>query len=274
MPHQIEPISKPVLVNSIDKITTSIPRIPYDDSWGYERNHFLVNEDRYVRMTELAQGHLGDLNHRIIIDLGCCKGLLLERFNRFYKSCRLMGIEIIPEQAQMAKSKGIQVDYHRINHFDANDVMTCSLPYKENSFADLVFAGEIIEHIVDTESFLKEIYRTLKPGGCVVVSTPNVVSLINRLWVLLGKYPFGLEYKSVLNEGDFGHVRAFSGKVMVDLLSSVGFQNIHITGMNLLPVQLYLKIPPLFALSRFLDKSFPKLCKVLVASAEKPKTIS
>ena len=46
------------------------------------------------------------------------------------------------------------------------------LPFEAGSF-DVLVANEMIEHIADQEGFLKEAKRVLKPGGTLLVSTPN-----------------------------------------------------------------------------------------------------
>lgn len=45
----------------------------------------------------------------------------------------------------------------------------------EDNFIDCVFAVEIIEHLSDTylSATLNEIYRILKPGGYLIITTPN-----------------------------------------------------------------------------------------------------
>ncbi len=62
----------------------------------------------------------------------------------------------------------------------------CPLP--DNSY-DLIVAGEIVEHLFDTDGFARELYRILKPGGTLIISTPNLASWYNRLRLLRGKVP-------------------------------------------------------------------------------------
>ncbi|TAF34149.1 MAG: class I SAM-dependent methyltransferase [Cytophagales bacterium] len=58
-------------------------------------------------------------------------------------------------------------------------------PFKgleDNSF-DSVVTQQVIEHIEDDHLFLKEIKRVLKPGGCAVITTPNLkLSLTRNPW--------------------------------------------------------------------------------------------
>ncbi|MDX2305879.1 MAG: class I SAM-dependent methyltransferase [Microscillaceae bacterium] len=75
-------------------------------------------------------------------------------------------------------------------------------PFKgiaDNNF-DFVVSFQVIEHIVDDQSFVKEIHRVLKPGGSAIITTPNIkLSLTRNPWhvreytaedlkKLLGKY--------------------------------------------------------------------------------------
>lgn len=54
---------------------------------------------------------------------------------------------------------------------------------------DVVAAGEVIEHMLDEEIFLKECFRVLKKGGTLVLTTPNLAFWVNRLLVLMGRTP-------------------------------------------------------------------------------------
>ena len=52
---------------------------------------------------------------------------------------------------------------------------------------DTVFALEVIEHMIDTDVFLDRIHTCLKEKGLLVISTPNINNLRNRVLVPLGK---------------------------------------------------------------------------------------
>jgi ubiquinone/menaquinone biosynthesis C-methylase UbiE len=46
------------------------------------------------------------------------------------------------------------------------------LPFKNNSF-DYIVSSEVIEHVPDPKKAITELFRVLKPGGTIVLSTPN-----------------------------------------------------------------------------------------------------
>lgn len=74
-------------------------------------------------------------------------------------------------------------EYYDI-HFRQFNVERQAFPYADGSFDGVLFC-EIIEHLtVDPAAALFEIHRVLKPGGWVVVTTPNIASYYNilKLW--------------------------------------------------------------------------------------------
>ena len=81
-------------------------------------------------------------------------------------------------------------DYH-IERFALEDVNIVQLdlnahplPYPDASF-DLVTCSEVLEHVENYRAVLREIHRVLKPGGLMVVTTPNVLNMKSRLRYLV-----------------------------------------------------------------------------------------
>lgn len=81
-------------------------------------------------------------------------------------------VEISAEvSAKDPELKGKKVDYRVSTAYE--------LPLDDSS-VDIFFAGECIEQIDDTESFLQEVYRCLRPGGLAILTTPNARPFIYR----------------------------------------------------------------------------------------------
>ena len=71
------------------------------------------------------------------------------------------------------------------------DLETDAFDFKSDSF-DIVLSIEVLEHLRDPDNYLSEIRRVLKTGGIAVFSTPNVVSFVSRMRVLLGRLPVAI----------------------------------------------------------------------------------
>lgn len=112
-----------------------------------------------------------------ILEIGCCGGEYLEFLRK--KGWKVKGIEISKKAVQRAKSKGIDVKTYDVNK---------KIPFKDESF-DIIFAGELIEHVFDDVGFLNECHRLLKKGGGMIITTPNLLSLKNRVLMLFGFDP-------------------------------------------------------------------------------------
>lgn len=235
--------------------------------WGYADAPFLDNELRYTKMHRLLRKRAGDLGGKRILDLGSSRGQLLERFKR-YPDVTLQGLEIDPEEVEHGRKRGIEAVREYINAFDGTR-MVARLPFEDASY-DVVLAGEIIEHVVDTEGFLREIHRVLAPGGATVVTTPNVLWWKHRLRLLAGKYPDLLEHRLKYGD-DFGHVRIFTPGILAGMLGEVGFADIAVVGKRLGPLSTLTRTPP--AVARMLDRladRLPNLSDQMVAYGRKP----
>jgi SAM-dependent methyltransferase len=241
--------------------------IPYSPDWGYDERFFHDVEHRYTKMHRLLRTRYGDLSGVRIVDLGVSRGLLLERFRR-YRDAELDGIEIDPAEIEYSRRRGLEPARHFVNVFEGSR-MVARLPHEDTS-ADVVLAGEILEHIVDTEGFLREVHRVLRPGGALVLTTPNILWWKHRLALLAGRYPDALDYRIRYGD-DFGHVRAFAPGPLRELLDETGFVRLELVGNRLGPISTLASAPAPLALTldRLADR-YPALCETLVAYAARP----
>jgi 2-polyprenyl-3-methyl-5-hydroxy-6-metoxy-1,4-benzoquinol methylase len=104
-----------------------------------------------------------------LLDVGPCTGTFLVQARE--AGFEAHGIEINAGAAQYCRERlGLDV---------RAGVLT-SESYPESSF-DLVAMGDVIEHVPDPLATLSAVARVLKPGGHVIVSTPNIESAAGRL---------------------------------------------------------------------------------------------
>ncbi len=142
------------------------------------------------------------------LDIGCGDGGIAERIQNL--GINMYGIDVSHEQLKNAEKRGV--------HTQEGDIQK-TLPYNDNSF-DIVFAGEVIEHIADPRNFVTEINRILKTGGLFVVTTPNLAGFDNRIRLLFGKIPRCIE---PLSSHHYQHVRPFTFSSLEDFLNKGGF---------------------------------------------------
>ncbi|MEK7560631.1 MAG: class I SAM-dependent methyltransferase [Patescibacteria group bacterium] len=89
---------------------------------------------------------------------------------------------------------------------------------------DAIVTHDVIEHQRLPKLFLHRISMHLKPGGILQLSTPNVVNLLNRLRILLGRAPMGnIEEWYSESENFTGHIREYTLAELVAMFEWSGF---------------------------------------------------
>lgn len=94
-----------------------------------------------------------------------------------------------------------------------------ALPFRTASF-DLIVAGEVIEHLIEPLSFFEEAARCLKRPGRLLVSTPNLISMHDRLRVLAGLHP---RHVDPLHRYRRFHIRPMTRRQVQALAQEAGF---------------------------------------------------
>lgn len=104
-----------------------------------------------------------------ILDVGCSAGYFEHHFLRG-KVARAVGVDINDAAVRFAQSSVTGVEFYCCP--------SNALPFEDNSF-DKVLFEDVLEHVDDETGTLREIKRVLRPGGLLVLSTPN--DFLNRL---------------------------------------------------------------------------------------------
>lgn len=179
----------------------------------------LQNKLYQVKALKLAQKYLGKKKETKLLDIGCSDGSFAQYAGRLLRA-KTYGVDISAGAIKLAKTRlGVAMQHNGAD----------KLPFPDKSF-DLIFALEIIEHIYDTDFFLAEIHRVLKVGGKLILSTPNLASLKNRLKLLINGYPQYLEYSTT----GAGHIHLYTSPVLSGQLQQNGLQVIELRSANFL----------------------------------------
>src|SRR3989344_9373838 len=128
-----------------------------------------------------------------VLDLGSGDGLLLSLLKE--KGVAGEGLDISEEGVSKTRAKGIDASV-----FDFSN----KLPFSDSIF-DTVIMLDLLEHLYDPESLLKEAVRVSKKD--VIIGVPNFSSLPARLQMLFGKVPEN-------NHPKKGHIFWFNYKVL------------------------------------------------------------
>lgn len=102
-----------------------------------------------------------DITGKQFLDAGCGTGWVsAEAAARGAQVTSMdMGPELLKEVAKKAKTKTV-----------VGSIL--EMPFADNSF-DIVVSTEVIEHVTEPLKAIQEMHRVLKPGGVVVITTPN-----------------------------------------------------------------------------------------------------
>jgi 2-polyprenyl-3-methyl-5-hydroxy-6-metoxy-1,4-benzoquinol methylase len=100
-----------------------------------------------------------------LLDFGAGVGAFARELSRSFRLSKIVCADLLSRPADLPEG----VDWIQ---FDLND----SLPLPEASF-DAITAVEVIEHLENPRAVFRELERLLRPGGILVLSTPNQESL-------------------------------------------------------------------------------------------------
>ncbi|MGE0787170.1 MAG: methyltransferase domain-containing protein [Sandaracinaceae bacterium] len=213
-----------------------------------------VDADNRERVRLLLSGLADGTSRGRLLDVGCGDGRIAERIARL--GYEVTGLDASRENAELARTRGIDALVG-----DAAD----ALRFADGAFATVV-AGEIVEHLVDAQSFLREAARVLAPGGRLVVTTPNLAHLPDRLRFVLGKAPMQTQ---PLHPFLKLHIRPFAPDTLRASLVEAGFAVDRIESTMVVFARDPRDEDRVRLKSRTIARLFPSLGSTLIAWARK-----
>ena len=164
-----------------------------------------LNERRHRAHAKLLDA-VGTGNR--VLDVGCSSGYLARPLAA--RGNTIVGLELDPVAARAAEEFCELVL--------VGDVETMELPLEPGSF-DVVLGGDVIEHLRDPVATLARLRPFLRPGGRVVLSTPNVANWAIRLSLLSGRWRY--TDRGIL---DRSHTHLFTKATLAETLECAGYR--------------------------------------------------
>ncbi len=172
---------------------------------------FLSDEDRYIFKKEPTSLHQHVLRHpvqpgSVVVELGAGLGHISAAFHE--RGARVLAMD----HAKPDKAFPFSYLEHDLEGDFSEAILARQGP------ADVVVMLDVIEHLADPEKAMRDVWRILKPGGVLLLSTGNIAYLPIRLMLLLGLFNYGR--RGIL---DLTHRRLFTCKSMRRLLLDSDF---------------------------------------------------
>lgn len=174
----------------------------------YDGSYYVFDEQephRWARAVQQYAVHLLRMepaHGRRMLDIGCALG----HFSALaaHRGWRVVGIDLSAEAISRA-ARQFRLDFHAGDAFRFLDTLP---PF------DVIFLGDVIEHVQEPQSFIRRIRRALAPGGVVCIDTPNWSSWWRRLgrsrWLGLNRF----------------HINLFDSGSLEHLLAAVGCREV------------------------------------------------
>ena len=135
-------------------------QILYNDT---KRTHYLYSLAKYL------YNRFDLKKNQKLIDIGCGRGDFLKTFTFYGLDCT--GVDSSDQSVQDLVEYGVK----------KCNLEEDALPYEDDYF-DVVYHKSVIEHLADPSNLMKESLRILKPGGRLIVLTPEWKSQINTFY--------------------------------------------------------------------------------------------
>ena len=152
-------------------------------------SHLDPSENVIFQRHMIAYKEASKLISGTVLEIGCGEGYGISELVQFSK--KYIGVDKFDTYISEDIKKQNDIVFHKME-------IPPLLNIEDNSI-DFVVTFQVIEHIQDDNYFLREIFRVLKPGGKLLLTTPNkLMSLSRNPWHIREYTPF--EMKEILRK--------------------------------------------------------------------------
>jgi 2-polyprenyl-3-methyl-5-hydroxy-6-metoxy-1,4-benzoquinol methylase len=159
------------------RLLALIKRLPVDLGQGNYRHT--------TRSKQIAFALTGRGSGRTALDFGCGDGFWTVRLRE--RGWHVTSADLAPRFPGSVRADGEK-----------------TLPFADKTF-DLIWMAEVLEHVRNSEGLVRELRRIIKPGGRLIITTPNSAFWLYSLLAVLGITPAQIQnpdHKQFFSEAD------------------------------------------------------------------------
>jgi 2-polyprenyl-3-methyl-5-hydroxy-6-metoxy-1,4-benzoquinol methylase len=147
-----------------------------------------------------------------VLDVGCGEAAFAAPIGSAGAS--YVGVDVAEEPLRRARERDPALDLRLVDGEAAWDLGDASF--------DVVWAGEVLEHVADTAAFLSELRRVLRPAGRLLISTP-AHDRARMLWLAVSARARAAHF-----DPRGGHLRFYTRRSLSELLTDFRFERIEV----------------------------------------------
>ena len=221
---EIEATIEHIIRKSLREIGGYTEKVVSDEDFEkYTIGMFKPDVRRVSLLVSFAHDLLGPSAEGEGLEVGSGYGYLLFPMAVHLPNVRWTGVDY-PGRDYVGRDEFVKAFREYNCKFVGADIVHEALPFPSAHFSLLTFS-EVLEHL-PTERLcfvLSELARVVRPGGVLLMSSPNQASLENRLRLLKGGSILAMPEGVAAYGGTFGHIRLYTRLEMESAMSKLGF---------------------------------------------------
>lgn len=146
-----------------------------------------------------------------LLDVGSFAGKLLHFAKD--KGYTPEGVEVNPKLAKFTEET---LGFHVYN----SEIQNVELP---SNYFEVVTIIDVLEHLVGPRDVLLQLYKTIRPGGLLIIKVPNYRMQKFKQWVA---QKLGVSKAGIFN--NFGHINQFSPRAVRNVVEHMGLDLLHV----------------------------------------------
>jgi SAM-dependent methyltransferase len=137
---------------------------------GYDKKFSPIYFSRLFKFREIKK-HIREIKAGSVLDIGCGYAFMLDMFPDSFKK---FGMDVSEHAIDEARRR-LPGSELKVGNAEVR------LPFEDNFF-DIILLNDVIEHLENPGEALRHIFRTMKKGGILYITTPNLNVIRKRVY--------------------------------------------------------------------------------------------